>query len=142
MSIFTAVVFSMILNIFHKTFFSFCNYLLALIKIKIKQNFIKFMKIKLCFLTKKCPKLLNFKICSFGVLLVYWAGFSLQRKDVPLDKYLLKVNQEMPKADHTPSNFLKAVFYKFYLAHSCILCPIYLCHSWQKISKVKKVSSE
>ena len=66
MSIFTAVVFSMILNIFHKTFFSFCGYVLALIKIKIKQNFIKFIKIKLCLLTfnrfllsKKCPKLLN-----------------------------------------------------------------------------------
>ena len=28
------------------------------------------------------------------------------------------------QADHSPSNFLKAVFHKFYLVHSWILCPI------------------
>ena len=28
---------------------------------------------------------------------------------------------------HTPSNFLKAVFHKFYLVHSLILCLIYCC---------------
>ena len=28
-------------------------------------------------------------------------------------------------ADHITSNFLKAVFHKFYLVHSWILCPIY-----------------
>ena len=27
-------------------------------------------------------------------------------------------------ADHTPSNFLKAVFPKFYLVHLWLLCPI------------------
>ena len=27
------------------------------------------------------------------------------------------------KADHTPSNFWKAVFHKFYLVDSWILCP-------------------
>ena len=27
--------------------------------------------------------------------------------------------------EHIPSNFLKAVFHKFYLVHSWILCPIY-----------------
>ena len=27
------------------------------------------------------------------------------------------------KADHNPSTFLKAVFHKFYLVHSWILCP-------------------
>ena len=31
----------------------------------------------------------------------------------------------LPQADHTPSNILKAVFHKFYLVHSLILCPIY-----------------
>ena len=31
----------------------------------------------------------------------------------------------MLKADRTPSNFLKAVFYKFYLVHSWILCFIW-----------------
>ena len=30
------------------------------------------------------------------------------------------------KVDHTPSSFLKAVFHKFYLVHSWILCLIYL----------------
>ena len=30
------------------------------------------------------------------------------------------------QADHTPSNFLKAVFHKFYSVHSWILCPIFL----------------
>ena len=30
----------------------------------------------------------------------------------------------MPKADHIPSNFLKAVFHKLYLIHSWILCFI------------------
>ena len=29
----------------------------------------------------------------------------------------------LSKADHTHSNFLKAIFYKFYLVHSWILCP-------------------
>ena len=29
------------------------------------------------------------------------------------------------KADHTPSNFLKAAFQKFYLVYSWKLCPIY-----------------
>ena len=29
------------------------------------------------------------------------------------------------EADHTPSNFLKAVFHKSYLIHSQILCPKY-----------------
>ena len=29
------------------------------------------------------------------------------------------------EADHISSNFLKAVFHKFYLVHSWILCPIY-----------------
>ena len=28
------------------------------------------------------------------------------------------------KADHVPSIFVKAVFHKFYLVHSWILCPI------------------
>ena len=28
------------------------------------------------------------------------------------------------KADHTPSNFLKAVYHKFYLVHSWMFCPI------------------
>ena len=32
------------------------------------------------------------------------------------------------EADHTPSNFLKAVFRKFFLVHSWILCCIY-CRS-------------
>ena len=32
----------------------------------------------------------------------------------------------LPKADRTPSNFLKAVFHKFHLVHSWILCPIYI----------------
>ena len=31
------------------------------------------------------------------------------------------------KADHIPSNFLKAVFHKFYLVHSWILCSKYTC---------------
>ena len=31
--------------------------------------------------------------------------------------------------DHTPSNLLKAVFHKFYLVHSWILCPIYFLNS-------------
>ena len=31
----------------------------------------------------------------------------------------------LPKVDHNPSSFLKAVFHKFYLVHSSILCPIY-----------------
>ena len=35
----------------------------------------------------------------------------------------------LPKADHIPSNFLKAVFHKFYLVHSWILCPIWFV--WQ-----------
>ena len=30
----------------------------------------------------------------------------------------------LPKADHTRSNFLKAVFHKFYLVHSWTLCSI------------------
>ena len=30
----------------------------------------------------------------------------------------------LPKTDHTPSNYLKAVFYKFCLVHSWILCTI------------------
>ena len=29
------------------------------------------------------------------------------------------------QADHIPSNFLKAVFHKFFLVYSWILCPIY-----------------
>ena len=29
----------------------------------------------------------------------------------------------LPKADHTPSKFLKTVLHKFYLVHSWILCP-------------------
>ena len=29
----------------------------------------------------------------------------------------------LPKADHTPSNFLRALFHKFYLVHSWILRP-------------------
>ena len=36
---------------------------------------------------------------------------------------LLGFGRELPKADYTPSNFLKAVFHKFYLIHSWILCP-------------------
>ena len=31
----------------------------------------------------------------------------------------------LPKTDHFPSNSLKAIFHKFYLAHSGILCPKY-----------------
>ena len=38
--------------------------------------------------------------------------------------------------DLLSSNFLKAVFHKFYLVHSWILCPIYLeCFQTQDISK-------
>ena len=33
-----------------------------------------------------------------------------------------------PKRDHTSSDFLKAVFLKFYLVHSCILCPNCNCN--------------
>ena len=36
----------------------------------------------------------------------------------------VKVSVKKIKADHTPSNFLKAVFHKFYLVHSWILCRI------------------
>ena len=32
------------------------------------------------------------------------------------------------EAGHTTSNFLKAVFHKFYLVHSWILCPRYNCN--------------
>ena len=38
---------------------------------------------------------------------------------IPITKDLLV------EADHTPSNFLKAAFNKFYLVHSWILCPIF-----------------
>ena len=34
------------------------------------------------------------------------------------------------KADHISSNFLKAVFHKFYLVHSWILCPRCLTGFW------------
>ena len=41
------------------------------------------------------------------------------------------------KADHDPSNFLKAVFHKFYLVHSWILCLICTCMS-MKLNKKRK----
>ena len=33
--------------------------------------------------------------------------------------------KKIAEADHIVSKFLKAVFHKFYLLHSWILCPIY-----------------
>ena len=36
-----------------------------------------------------------------------------------------KTNYSRMDQDHIPSNFLKAVFHKFYLVHSWILCPKY-----------------
>ena len=36
------------------------------------------------------------------------------------------VEDSLVEADHINSNFLKAVFRKFYLVHSWIFCPIYL----------------
>ena len=38
-------------------------------------------------------------------------------------------------ADDIPQSFLKAVFHKIYLGHSCILCPI--CPSRVKIDLSK-----
>ena len=39
-------------------------------------------------------------------------------------------------SDHIPSNFVKAVFHKFSLVHSLILCPIYLHRKILKLSNL------
>ena len=41
------------------------------------------------------------------------------------------------EADHVPSNFLKAVFHKFYLVHSWIFCPFCGSISRSNISSIK-----
>ena len=40
-------------------------------------------------------------------------------------KPILNHLAKLLKVDHTSSNILRAVFHKFYLVHSWILCPIY-----------------
>ena len=46
-------------------------------------------------------------------------------------------------ADHITSNFLKAVFYKFYLVHSWILCLIFvmLCAIWYHLYNLEIVKN-
>ena len=41
-------------------------------------------------------------------------------------KNIIIVGSFLHSIDRIPSNFLKAVFHKFYLVYSWILCPIYL----------------
>ena len=51
----------------------------------------------------------------------------------------------LSKEDHISSNFLKAVFHKFYLVHPWTLCPIYYCFQlndqlgWYYWSQLKRL---
>ena len=74
--------------------------------------------VKICLKVIFCSKVVTLHYAKLNSFIVCLLGFSDQN-----GKDLLLHSIWKPEADHITSNFLKAVFHKFYLVHSWKLCP-------------------